>query len=78
MKKFNCYLLKKKSKSIKKEDGSIVYVTFLDSVYREIEIMKEINNPYIVKLHKIIKNEEKDKLYLGFQFLTREFWSIVN
>ena len=32
---------------------------------REIEIMAKLNHPNVIKLHKIMKNNENDELYLG-------------
>ena len=40
------------------------FQTALDEVYREIEIMKQIDHPSIIKLYEIIDDPSCDKLYL--------------
>jgi [calcium/calmodulin-dependent protein kinase] kinase len=40
------------------------FTTALDEVYSEIEIMKKIENPNIIKLYEVIDDPTTDKLYL--------------
>lgn len=40
------------------------FTTALDDVYKEIEIMKVLDHPNIVKLYEIIDDPSKEKLYL--------------
>ena len=40
------------------------FTTALDDVYKEIEIMKQMDHPHIVKLFEIIDAPTSDKLYL--------------
>jgi serine/threonine protein kinase len=61
----------KKQRSFSKSPASngasrrrLSFITALDEVYREIEIMKQINNHHIIKLHEVIDDPTSDKLYL--------------
>jgi serine/threonine protein kinase len=38
--------------------------TALDDLYKEIEIMKQLNHPHIIKLYELIDDPSSDKLYL--------------
>lgn len=38
--------------------------TALDEVYKEIEIMKQLNHPNVIKLFELIDDPASDKLYL--------------
>ena len=40
------------------------FITALDEVCREIEIMKQLDNPNVIKLHEVIDDANSDKLYL--------------
>lgn len=40
------------------------FITALDEVYQEIDIMKKIDHPNIIKLYEIIDDPGCDKLYL--------------
>jgi [calcium/calmodulin-dependent protein kinase] kinase len=40
------------------------FVTALDEVYQEIEVMKQLNHDNIIKLFEVIDDPSCDKLYL--------------
>jgi len=42
----------------------MTFTTALDEVYREIEIMKKLEHPNIIKLQEVIDDPQQDKLYL--------------
>lgn len=78
LKCFNKSLLKKRTKLIKTADGSNKkkkfkekikiepsYKTALQDVYREIEIMKKLDNKNIIKLFEIIDQKDGNGLYMG-------------
>lgn len=43
---------------------SAKYTSEADEVYKEIEIMKRLNHPNVIKLHEIIYDDEEEKVYL--------------
>ena len=42
----------------------MTYITALDEVYTEIEIMKKLNHNNVIRLFEIIDDPLSDKLYL--------------
>lgn len=46
----------------------MIYKTALDTVKREIAVMKKINHPNLIKLHEVIENPDNDKIYLVLDF----------
>lgn len=44
--------------------------TGLDKIWREIELLKVLDHPNVVRLHEIIDDEEGDKLHLSKSMLT--------
>merc|ERR1719410_1205638 len=42
-----------------------------DNVLQEIAIMKRVNHPNIVKLHEVIDDERKEKLYIILEYLPK-------
>jgi len=45
------------------------YKTGLDDVRKEINILKKLNHPNIIKLHEILEDEKCDNLFLSEFFL---------
>ena len=45
----------------------------LDDVYRELEIVKYLNHPHILRVHEIIDSEESNKLYLGYFYIVQDY-----
>jgi [calcium/calmodulin-dependent protein kinase] kinase len=56
--------LKRKKEYIKKEGGGMQMKNQLMDVEREIEIMKKLDHPHVVKLHEVLDDDEGDKLYM--------------
>lgn len=42
----------------------MTFTTALDEVYKEIEIMKKLNNPNIIKIYEVIDDPKSEKLYV--------------
>jgi len=40
------------------------YITALDEVYEEVEIMKKLDHSNIIKIYEVIDDPNSDKLYL--------------
>lgn len=47
-----------------KPKRSLTFTTALDEVYREIEVMKQLNHPHAIRLYEVIDDPTKDNLYL--------------
>lgn len=41
------------------------YKDALQEVAKEIAVMKKLDHPNVVRLHEVIDDEDKDKLYMG-------------
>lgn len=37
----------------------------MDAIKKEIAVMKKLDHPNVIRLHEILDDEEKDKLYMG-------------
>lgn len=65
---FKPHLKKQRSFSRSSSNGGsrrrFSFITALDEVYREIEIMKQIDHPNLIKLVEVIDDPDSDKLYL--------------
>jgi serine/threonine protein kinase len=48
--------------------GSKKYVSDYEYVEKEIEIMKSLDHPNILKLHEIIDDDDNDNLYLVLDY----------
>lgn len=42
----------------------MTFTTGLDEVYKEIEIMKKLNNPNMIKIYEVIDDPNSEKLYV--------------
>jgi serine/threonine protein kinase len=51
-----------------KERKSFIITTALDDVYRELEIMKKLSHPNIIKLVEIIDDLDSGKLYAVMEY----------
>lgn len=43
---------------------------YLDAM-REIDILRELNSPYIIQIHEVIDDDKEDKLYLVLDYAHR-------
>lgn len=41
------------------------YKDLMDNVMREIEIMKKLNHPNVMRLSEVIDSEDCDKMFIG-------------
>ncbi|CAI2374789.1 unnamed protein product [Moneuplotes crassus] len=64
MKVVNKLLLKMRKEYVRKGKGKMGIKTAFDAVEKEIEIIKILDHPNIVKLHEILIGEDEEKLYL--------------
>ena len=64
MKIFHKGILRRKKEFIKNPNGGMAFKTALDDVENEIEVMRKINHPNCLKLHKVLDDDEEDKLYM--------------
>lgn len=37
----------------------------METIKKEIAVMKKLDHPNVIRLHEILDDEEKDKLYMG-------------
>lgn len=44
------------------------YKDALQNVLNEIAIMKKLDHPNVVRLHEVLDDEEKDKIYMSILF----------
>ena len=40
----------------------------METIKKEIAVMKKLDHPNVIRLHEILDDEEKDKLYMGELF----------
>ena len=64
MKIVNKLLLKMRKEYVRIGKGRMGIKTAFDAVEKEIEILKLLDHPNIVKLHEILVGEDEEKLYL--------------
>jgi len=60
--------LKKKREVVRDENGKIKYKDAFENVIREVNIMKKLNHPNLIKLHEIIDSNDSDKMYMVIDF----------
>ena len=51
----------------------MVVRTALDDVYREIDIIRNLNHPHVLKVYEILDSEVCNKLYLSNPYLVQEY-----
>lgn len=39
----------------------------MQNVAKEIAVMKKLDHPNVIRLHEVIDDEERDKIYMGIQ-----------
>lgn len=62
---FKKAVLRRKREFFNSPDGGMVIKTALDDVYRELETIRSLNHPHILKVYEILDNEEANKIYLS-------------
>ena len=62
---------KKKGFGFMNKNGNFEVNTLLEEAMREIAILKKINHQNIVRLHEIIQDDTKDKVYLILDYCNR-------
>lgn len=68
---FKKEVLRRKREFINSSEGRMIVKNALEDVYKEIDIIRILDHPNILKVHEIIDNDESSKLYLGnFLFST--------
>ena len=60
--------MKKQKEIYRDANGKIQFRNALEDVLREIAIMKKLNHPNVIKLHEVIHDDSKDKLYIIMGF----------
>jgi mitogen-activated protein kinase 15 len=63
--------------ALKKIFDAFQHSTDAQRTYREIEILKQINHPNIVKLHETFKAENNKDVYLIFEFMEADLHSVI-
>jgi len=44
----------------------MTYKDALQGVINEIAVMKKLDHPNVIRLHEVLDDEEKDKIYMSF------------
>ena len=52
------------------EDGAFAWVTGLDRVRDEIDILCQLEHPNVIKLFEVIDDPNNDSMYLGWTGIT--------
>jgi len=71
MKQYNKTILQKKRELVRGKDGKVQYKDSLGDILREVETMKKLNHPNVIKLFEIINDPNYSKLYLIIDFCER-------
>jgi len=64
VKKFNKFILKKKTQIKRDENGNTVYHNLWEDAETEINLLSILNHPNIINLKEIFENENNGKVYV--------------
>ncbi|OMJ89315.1 hypothetical protein SteCoe_8518 [Stentor coeruleus] len=65
---FKKEVLRRKREFINSSEGRMIVKNALEDVYKEIDIIRNLDHPNILKVHEIIDNDESSKLYLVLDY----------
>ena len=68
MKIYDTGILSRKSNYVQGNNGNAVRVSALDDVYKELSILKELKNQYIMNVHEILNDPENEKIYAIMEY----------
>ncbi len=68
LKQYNKTILKKKKELVRGKDGKVQYKDSYGDILREVETMKKLNHPNVIRLFEIINDPDYSKLYLIIDF----------
>ena len=63
--------------ALKKIFDAFQHATDAQRTYREIEILKQIEHPNIIKLHQTMKAENNRDVYLVFEFVEADLHNVI-
>lgn len=61
-------LLKRKKDYVKNAFGRLEASTALQAVVKELEIMKRLDHPNVIRVHEILEDESSEKLYMVIDY----------
>jgi len=70
VKTYNLFVLKKKRQIIRTKDGGRVITDKLKEVMSEIDILKKMDHENVIKLRKLMKDEDKEELYIVMNYVS--------
>ena len=69
-------ILKNKKIFKQDKDGNVIITNLLKDALKEIAILKKLDHPNIIKLHEILHNYQKQKIYLILEYA--DYGDIIN